>query len=268
MPARASPPETRGLNWYQLQKLELELRGRVLKSAGAPKQPKMVAWRKAALALLAEFENSAPNVSWQELCEREYFIRDRLLPGPRHDAEPDGEMLRAWWAAVECLLLRYARDVAGPPAVDLRARSLMFPPLLAATMATLAGYLAIGTIPLPISKAAALGHPAIGPSELRCIGWAVAYRDACRPDGIEHEGQVIRISDRAPIRTLMQLYGVQKRTVQSWLKRHPRVFLGVNSINAEVLVKLTQRAGQEYRLASTRSTEAIARRQAKREPKG
>ena len=142
----------------------------------------------------------------------------------------------------------------------------MFPPQLAMTIGGLAGYLAVGTIPLPIGKVATVGHPAMGPSELRCIGLAVAYRQACRPEGIEHEGQIIRVSDPAPIGTLTQWYGVDKRTVQSWLQRHPHAFLGPSSINAEVLVSLTP--GQNYRLASTRSTEAIARRNAKRQPQG
>jgi hypothetical protein len=266
MPAQARPPDTQGLNWWQLQNLELELRGRIPERVDAPKQSDLRAWRKTALALLAEFVKSATNVSWLELCEREYFIRDRLLRGPRDDADPDGEMLRGWWAAVQCLLLRYAREMARPgaPSLDSRGRPAIFPPELAARIAGLAGYLAVGSIPSPISEAATVGRPAIGPSELQYIGWAVAYRDACRPEGIEHEGQMIRILDPAPIRTLTQWYGVRKRTVQGWLSRHPRAFLGVNSINAEVLTTWTQRAGRQYRLASTRSTDAIARRQAKR----
>ena len=107
------------------------------------------AWQKPPLRF-AEFVKSAANVSWLELCEREYFIRDRLLRGPRDDADPDGEMLRGWWAAVQCLFLRYAREMARPGAPSrrpARGRSEIFPPELAAKIAGLAGYLAVGTIP-------------------------------------------------------------------------------------------------------------------------
>jgi hypothetical protein len=104
-------------------------------------------------------------------------------------SRPDGKILRSWWKSVQELLRAYAIAVArGTPPKPPPAE-------LAQILSGLAGYLAIGQLPGPIYDARKEGRRSPGPDELRDIGWAVAYRQASRPERINHNGETIRVPD-------------------------------------------------------------------------
>src|SRR5262245_35415854 len=141
-------------------------------------------------------------MSWGTLFEREAAVRDELEKSTLDSGMLDGEKLRTWWKSVEDLLKAYAIGVA-------RGEQLEPPPVeLARALSGLAGYLAIGQIPGLIEHAKTEGRRPPGPAELHDIGWAVAYRRACDPEGIIHNGQTIRIADKAPTKTLAEWFGV------------------------------------------------------------
>ena len=120
--------------------------------------------------------------TWQRLFEREVAARKALLL--------DTTSPRDWWKSVEDVLRHYAIQVA-------RGRRPEPPPSeLATVLSGLAGYLAVGQIPKPISDVRREGRRIPGPSERRDIGWAVAYREACRPTGLVHEGKKVHVEDR------------------------------------------------------------------------
>ena len=199
------------------------IRGRILERVGKPKPSDLHAWRKAALALLTEFVRSTITVSWQELCDREHYIRDWLLRGPRDDEVPDSEMLRAWWAAVQRFFQLLSRKLPSQacPKGTPKFQSAVFPPELRATMAGLAGYLA-ATIPLPISEVGKVGRPAMPPSELRDLdSGPIAYRDACRRKGSSMK--VWQYASQIGLQSALLCCGISKKANHAKLaKRHPR----------------------------------------------
>jgi hypothetical protein len=136
------------------------------------------------------------------------------------------------------------------------------PAELAEKLSNLAGYLAVGQIPGPIEDAKTEGRRAPGPTERQHIGWAVAYRRACRPEGLSHNGQTIRIEDKTPIKTLAAWFELDPNTIRGWVRDHCGAFLGVNDVNAEIIVKRTRLAGARYS-RSGRGIRAIKRRQRK-----
>jgi len=126
----------------------------------------------------------------------------------------------------------------------------------------LAGYLAIGQLPGPIYDARREGRRSPGPDELRDIGWAVVYRQASRPEGINHNGENIRVRDATPVKTLARLFKVDANTVRGWVRDYPQAFCGVNNINADVIIKHTEQAGRRYANCG-RGNESIRRRRRK-----
>jgi hypothetical protein len=155
-----------------------------------------------------------------------------------------GQKCRAFFAAWERLLGFYA------PLPSASAAPRPLPPELAAMLKGLFGYLAVGQIPGPIADCRRRGRAALGPEERRDLSVAVAYIDAARRGAV---------ADAAPVKTIMQAYGVSRRTVQVWQNTVPPA----RNVSARMLESLVSAAGRRYRSAG-RSQAAIARRARKR----
>ena len=196
------------------------------------------------------------HVEWRSLCEEEQQRREELHRGD--GKKPSRDQLRSWWKAVENLCRAYARAPA-EFRTGQRHEQVMFPPDLANALAGQTGYLAVGAIPVLIEDVRTKGRTSPGPHERRHIGLAVAYRKACMKHGIIHRGERIKIADNKPVATLAKWFGVNRRTVQGWCRDFKPAFLGVNSIDANVLILITKRAGQTYTVAG-RSALATSRR--------
>ena len=133
------------------------------------------------------------------------------------------------------------------------------PAELALVLSAFAGYLAVGQIPDPIKEAATEGRRPPGPTERRHIGWAVVYRHACRPEGITHKVETIHMADKSPVKTLAAWFEVDPNVIRKWVRDHPPVFMGVNAVNSEVIIKRTRAAGETYSRAG-RGQRAVTRR--------
>jgi hypothetical protein len=198
---------------------------------------------------------------WLEFCARELELRRKLNeivsdpPSSEYRAT-----LREWWSSIRNIMAFLTREVAefGTPRWIMPAQVLK-------TLEGLSGYLAVGKIPDPIKHAAVEGNAPPGPSERRDIGLAIAYCRAAR-GGIEHCGEVIKVADKTPVKTVMIAFGVSRTTVQGWNARERPAFLGVNPVTGEVLISLMQNAGTRYRAAG-RSKTATERRESKRSPR-
>lgn len=204
-------------------------------------------------------EQIALHVEWHSLCEEEQKRREEIVW--RDGKKPPRAQLRSWWTSVQDLCRAYARAPA-EFSIGERHEQVMFPPDLANVLAGLTGYLAIGEIPGPIQDVRTKGRTSPGPHERHHIGLAVAYREACKGDGLIHRGEIIKIADRKPVVTLSTWFGVTPRTIRGWCRDVKRAYLGLNRIDADVLISLTKRAGQAYSFAG-RSALATSKR-----PKG
>lgn len=251
----------KALRWIALVNRELELRGQFHESGGKRSRKLMGDWRATALKLFEAFNREGPSIPWSELCDREIYLRNRILKGPFDDPQPEAKMLRAWWGAVETLMDVYQRELAksgfAPTAAE--ARPVQIPFELAGILKNQFAYLAAGSIPALIKDVTKgqQGRRRKGPDERRDIGIAVAYIRACSPDGLEHAGRVVRIThDPRPVKTLAGWFSVEERTVQGWGHDEEPAFLGLGEINADNLVSRTQQAGRRYSAAG-RSAKAI-----------
>jgi hypothetical protein len=195
--------------------------------------------------------------SYGSIFNDEYAARDALSRGLADGREPTGEDLRKWWKSVQDLLWAYSVAVAEggrpePPPAELAER-----------LSKLAGYLAVGRIPSPIERARSKGgNPAAGPDERRAKGLAAAYYKASQ-QGIVHNGQLVRIADDRALKTLSEWFDVGHNTIRTWVKKECPAFLGANNVNADVIIKLTQRAAKVYKTWG-RGRNALQRREGKR----
>lgn len=200
-------------------------------------------------------DDAAARWHWQQLLSKELALREALSGlGPEATStEEFKDTLRQWWASIEAALDFYVRALT-------EGKTLSSHPLaILSSMKGFAGYLAVGKIPAPIANAASEGRRSPGPTEKRDIGLAVAYMLAASKGGIEHWGERIIIADKAPVKTVMDAFGVKRTTAQGWKKTFDPSFLGSNPINGEILKHLMTKAGDRYK-ASGRSASAIARR--------
>jgi hypothetical protein len=164
--------------------------------------------------------------------------------------------LREWWGSIERLLDFHVKEVT-----ELWGTRRTIPIQVMRMLQGSAGYLAVGKIPDHISDAAAEGRHSIGPSERRDIGLAVAYILAAK-QGINHWGQTVTIADKAPVKTVCEVFGVTRTTARNWQKNIPPANLGANPVNAEIVEHLMRSAGERYR-RDGRSAAAILRRGAR-----
>ena len=166
-----------------------------------------------------------------------------------------GEACRRWWAAVETVLRLYERSVYGyenytPP-----------PQELISILKSLAGYLAVGSIPQPIEDARKEGSHKPGPTERLDIAIAVLYVAAAK-EGISRGGSILKINDASPIKTVADAYKVEKRTVQKWANKYGVELFIPDPFDSTTLKELLLIAGERYQKAG-RSRAAIALRAAK-----
>jgi len=193
---------------------------------------------------------------WAELVDAERTQRGALLVGSASSPKPT-KQARAWWSAVEALLRSYELGVAAGQDVE------PLPWDFVAALSGLAGFLAAGRIPDPIQHVAGRGNSSAGPKESRDIALAVAYRCACREEGFSFLGTCIRIDDKRPVASLVKWFGVNRKTVQGWMRHRAPSLYSVTPVDAELLANLTQRAGRRYQSAG-RSQPAILGRDRQR----
>ena len=203
-------------------------------------------------------QEGSSDFAWQALVRKEFDVRKRLFSG---ETKPSRDDLRGWWRTVAHVLKNYTVRVARgerpePPPVELIG-----------LLSNYADYLGQGTIPEPFLDAATEGRSPPGPDERRDIELAVAYRKACEPKGIEHNGRRIWIDDKHPIKTLSALFSADRRTVTEWVRSYRPVIPGVNSIDAETLKVLVGKAGKRYSQGG-RTKKAIEKRQSKKADAG
>ena len=171
------------------------------------------------------------------------------------DPALEGQLLRSWWQAVADAFARMARMAAAGEAID------PVPAELFRVMGGLSAYVATGKLPEPIEMAVKRGRTAMGPSEKRDIGLAVAYQRACN-GGFEHNGVLLKIKDRAFNRTISEAFGVDKTTARHWCAEIDPAVMPVNDISADTLADMMRGAGANYRQAG-RSNSSISTRGSK-----
>jgi hypothetical protein len=167
--------------------------------------------------------------------------------------------LRDWFGSIGSALTMYQRALTDE-------RTLVPPPLdILAACSNMMAYLAVGQIPKPMADAASEGRRPLGPTERRDIGLAVAYMMAASGGGITHYGEIIVISDRTPVKTVCEAFGVQRPTAQGWRRKIEPAFLGLHRIDGAILESLMRAAGERYKGAG-RSTSAITKRGMRNRP--
>lgn len=193
---------------------------------------------------------------WRQALEKEAELRLQLLEIHQQGSSPSGDKVRAWWQSVADLLFEYRKHVASndPPESA--------PMAVIEVLNNLAGELAVGTIPEYVKDASKEGNPSAGPQELRDKQLAVAYHRASTRK-LFQDDQAIVIDDPHPTKTLSSWYGVAPNTIRDWVKSLQPAYLGVNTINGEILVLLVEKAAARY-LQNGRSQVAIASRNSKR----
>lgn len=184
---------------------------------------------------------------WLDLLIREREAR----PSSRPNKPPDWQELRHWWAIWSEVFRELSHDQSHH----------RLPPELALIMSRLAHDLAAGHVPEPFTGVSQNRRGQKGPTwlEKQHIATALAYRAAANAGWI---------SDRSPIQSIMQAYGLSNRTtVQKWVRDHkPRVF-GSEQEAVALLPMLLLTNGAAYANMNNRTKAAIVRRARKRRPK-
>ena len=60
------------------------------------------------------------------------------------------------------------------------------------------------------------GRSAPALSERRDIAFAAAYMAAATENGFEHHGTLVKVADNSPVKTIVDAYGVSRRTATRW----------------------------------------------------
>ncbi|WP_395697894.1 hypothetical protein [Methylocella sp.] len=164
---------------------------------------------------------------WLRLRQAEVELRKKagkLISEP--STSEFGQALRDWWGGVEKALAFYNRNAAN-------WRALKPPAGLLNIVENLAGYLAAGTIPKLVARAATRGAPAAGPTERRHIAIAVAYiraaeahfafldaDDAGAPKATGARavayGGAVYVVDPHPKKTVREAFGISAVTLRRW----------------------------------------------------
>ena len=130
----------------------------------------------------------------------------------------------------------------------------VLPAVLAQTVSGLARYLAFGKIPEPIAHCALRGA-VVGPSELRDLRGAAIYIDSVKRKVI---------TDATPIKTVADLYGCRRTTVQTWSKKYRHTITDdERAIAPHLIKKQMEDAASRYSEAG-RSRVSVARRDRKK----
>lgn len=124
--------------------------------------------------------------------------------------ELDTKRLRESFEAFELTLRAYNLPTNWPDGPTEPPREHL-PIEAASIVADMISYIRAGKLPEPIADMISVGAPAIGPSEFRDIGIALAYRKAVAEQ---------LILDPAPVNTLAKAYGVTRRTISRWVQKH------------------------------------------------
>jgi hypothetical protein len=187
------------------------------------------------LAFKAKFRAAIERViAKARLCQGEQTRSERASPA----------MAREYFLAWEKLIELYRSPQNAP---DNRPREII-PPDVMGMLGRLCGYVASGIIPGPIKDATTPGGHVPGPTERRDKEIAVSYVAAAKTG---------KIKNRAPVKTVAEIFGVNRRTVLDWSKEFP-----ILNIEPGRLPKLLERAGEGYRSAG-RSEPALRGRWAK-----
>jgi hypothetical protein len=208
-----------------------------------------------ALAIAESAKGPTPSMVSNELLLLQYAEANaRTKLDQVNRPVEQAELTREWWGAVQKLFKGIAIAIARNEPVPHIPEALL-------SIASVAGYLAVGIVPKPVQVVARKGRTPPGPSEARDIGLAVAYMQACKGE-LHHNGKNISISDPSPNKTIREAFAVSERTVRDWQRDRQPAFLGVNDITPDILASMMRKAGSRYTGAG-RSTRAISKRDRK-----
>jgi hypothetical protein len=122
-----------------------------------------------------------------------------------------------------------------------------------------------GKVPEPIQDFVTAHRPCLAPQERTDIHAAVLYVKGARAG---------KVKDAAPIKTVMEEFGVLKRTVQQWNSKYRGLdldealrYLAPGETPSQYLTERMKEAGKRYRYAG-RSSTAHRSRNSKRQPGG
>jgi hypothetical protein len=174
-------------------------------------------------------------IATARLCQGEQARNDRASPTTARD------YFSAWEKLIELYRSPQNAHPDGLPKETI-------PPDVMGMLGSLCGYLASGIAPGAIRDATAPGSYVAGPAERRDKEVAVSYIAAAKAG---------KIDDRAPVKTVAKLFGVDRRAVQGWSKDFQ-----VLEIDPKKLGRLIKQAGSGYQVAG-RSKSAINKRRAK-----
>jgi len=166
--------------------------------------------------------------SWGELLEQEPEARrvaSREIKKAERGEKFDQKKIREWWRIVEAVLI----EAKGRP----------IPVRLLKVLSGLAGYLAAGQVPSPISRVAQ-HRPAIGPSEKHDIRMAVTYHKAA-------DKRII--NDPHPTKTVRECYSLRSdSTVRGWCRKFEPFDYFAADLENEM-----RRSGARYQVANRRT---------------
>jgi hypothetical protein len=242
--------------------MDFEFELRVKRSSG--EEIDSSAFRVAILQCFAAFDREAPSMSWPSVCDAHYKLHE--LQDRHSDCIMSAEIGRAFWNSVTVVMGLYHTDRRKSGLADEKHRTHggHLPLHLIAILENVAGNLAVGRMPSGLIERR---RTPMAPPLIEAIGIAVAYRQACRPEGYVTPHGKIKISNSKPNRTLMGWFGVGKRTVQGWTSSIAPHNPFVQRANGDLLAEATKKAGQYFKESGT-GQGAVLRRARQRASKG
>lgn len=182
-------------------------------------------------------ERAEANRTWADLLDEEKRLFTRLCELDRANPEKTPEKsreLRNWWRLANAILWTMTRTKA-QHGVDLEP----FPAFTLGRIAHLAEELSNGHVPTFVTDAAKGGR-ALWRKERHHIACAVLYVEGAKRGELQ---------DRSPNKTVREIYGVTKTTVQQWLKNRDAICVGVpySRLAPEQLAKKMRECGEIYR---------------------
>lgn len=109
------------------------------------------------------------------------------------------------------------------------------------------GYIAIGQLGPVIENAIkGRGQKRTAPDLRSAKSWIAAYRQACRPEGLVHKGETIRIKEAKPIAVLETMFEQSRKTMQEWA-RPEHMNLRITRLSEGILLAKLQAAADHHR---------------------